>query len=94
MDDELRAKLEALKFQPHGDVGAMRAGMEDVDFVAIEHPLKGVALIVTYVGPRSASHFEMFLPPAATIQQIAALMVEAFERVHPERRLGPDHAPR
>lgn len=52
MNDELRVKLEALKFQPDSDVGALRVRTEDVEFVAVEHPSEGVALIVSDVGPR------------------------------------------
>jgi hypothetical protein len=64
----------------------MTMKMEDVRFTAVEHPIKGLALIVEYVGARSATQFETFVPFEASVQEIAQAIVQAFEQVHPERK--------
>ncbi|MFI6295924.1 hypothetical protein ACIBEJ_30295 [Nonomuraea sp. NPDC050790] len=78
--------LRAIGFRPYGDLGAMRARVEDVEFDAIPHPLKGLSISVTHIGSRTATSYEKFLPLDSDVQTVAKLMAEAFESIHPERR--------
>ncbi len=85
MDEELRNKLESLKFEPHG-VEAMKGRVDDVHYTAVVHPLKGLALLVTHRSSRSISEFEVFIPKNSSVQQIAQAMTEAYEKIHPEKK--------
>jgi hypothetical protein len=46
----------------------------NTEITAVEHPLKGVALIFTSVGGRSAYYFESSAPTYASSEQIATLI--------------------
>lgn len=67
----------------------MRLLVEDVEYYAIPHPLDGLAIIVSHVSKREAVLFEEFVPLESSAQQVAQVVVRAFERVHPERRSRP-----
>jgi hypothetical protein len=86
MTDDWKETLRAIGFRPSGDFGAMRARVEDVEFDAIPHPLKGLSISVSHVNSRTATNYESFLPLDSDIQTIAKFMTEAFERIHPKRR--------
>ncbi|MGW4792399.1 hypothetical protein ACWEPC_08315 [Nonomuraea sp. NPDC004297] len=86
MSSDWRETLKAIGFRPYGGLGAMRARVEDVEFDAIPHPLKGLSISVSHVGSRTATSYERFLPLDSDIQTVAKLMTEAFESIHPERR--------
>jgi hypothetical protein len=81
--------LGSMGFRPHGPFGAMRVWVEDVEYIAIPHPLRGLSIMVTHVSPRIAAQFETFVPLDASAAQIAAAMVDAFEEIHPERKGDP-----
>lgn len=80
----LKKNLELLKFTPYGEMGAMCGYCEDVEIIAIEHPLKGLSLTFTYIGKRNSSQLEEFVPKNATIQDIAKVIADAVEQIHPE----------
>lgn len=86
MTNNWQETLRAIGFRPSGDFGAMRARVEDVEFDAIPHPLKGLSISVSHIDSRTATNYERFLPLDSDIQTIAKFMTEAFERIHPERR--------
>lgn len=86
MTKDWQETLRAIGFRPYGDFGAMRARVEDVEFDAIPHPLKGLSISVSHIDSRTATNYERFLPLDSDIQTIAKFMTEAFERIHPERR--------
>lgn len=86
MTNDWQETLRAIGFRPHGDFGAMRARVEDVEFDAIPHPLKGLSISVSHVDSRTATNYERFLPFDSDIQTIAKFMTDAFERIHPEGR--------
>lgn len=75
--------LKTVGFQPYGSLGAMRARVEDVEFDAILHPLKGLSISISHVGARTVTNYERFLPLDCNAQTVAKLMVEAFEDIHP-----------
>ncbi len=87
MDKQLADTLRSLSFQELPS-GAMKGCVGDVEVVAVEHPLKGVCLIVSHIGKREATQFERFIPRNLTQQQIAAVLVEIFEQIHPEDKNG------
>lgn len=63
MTPETRAHLETLRFrakEPEGMVGRV----EDVEFLFVSHPWKGLAMCVTHVTPRTMTQFEEFLRDA------------------------------
>ena len=93
MTDGWRGTLATLGFVPYGDLGAMRVVVEDVEYVAIPHPLKGLAIMVTYVSERRMAQFENAVPLDATRQQVAQVMTHAFEQVHPDRKITDERLP-
>ena len=72
MDGDLKAKYELLGFTADGVGMVLQLG--NTKITAVEHPLKGVALIFSSIGGRSASYFESSAPAHASIEQIAALI--------------------
>jgi len=86
MNEEIKEKLELLKFRGNA-LGGMDGRIEDVEFTAIEHPIKGVVFIVSHVGPREAVQFEFSIPVDSSLQHIAAALQRAFDQVHPEREI-------
>ena len=72
MDTETVRKYERLGFKKQGYGLALQIGCTEIS--AVEHPLKGVALIFSSVGGRSACYFESSAPTCASSEQIAALI--------------------
>ncbi len=85
MNEDLRKKLELLRFEPT-ELGTMVGRVEDVEFSAVVHPLKGLVLITSHVGSREAAFLETVLPEDCSLQQIAKALSHAFEKIHPERK--------
>lgn len=85
MAPELRGRLVVLRLRPK-EPEAMIGRMEDVDFLFVSHPWKGLAMWVTHVSARTAAQCEPFLPRDPSRHEIARAMVDAFESCHPEPR--------
>ena len=85
MTNNWQETLRAVRFRPYGDLGAMRAQVQDVEVDAIPHPLKGLSIHVSHVGGRTATNYERFLPIDCDVRSVAALMAEAFEGIHREK---------
>jgi hypothetical protein len=86
MADEWRSTLESMRFRPHGDYGATRVMLGDVEIIAIPHPLKEPSLSAHYVSRDITAEVEDFVPLHATRQDIAIVLAHIVEQVHPERR--------
>lgn len=84
MREELKKKLEYLKFKPTL-VGGMTGRIKDVTFTAVEHPLKGLAIIADHVNERTAIQFEMFVKYDASLQEIASVLSQMYDKIHPEK---------
>ncbi len=78
MVPEVEAKYRRLGFKPAGLGLNLRIG--NVEMVAVEHPLKGVAVIFTSITPRSASQFDIGVATACPIDQIAGVIYANFAR--------------
>lgn len=87
MTPELHDRLTTLHFRDTG-ADAMRGRMEDVSFVAVMHPWKGLCLMGTHSTSRTCAEFEVFLSHDPSIQEIASALVAVFETFHPERQDG------
>lgn len=85
MTNDWQETLKTVGFRPYGNNGAMRARVEDVEFDAIPHPLKGLSISVSHVGRRTVTNYERFVPLDCSAQTVAKLMVEAFESIHTQR---------
>lgn len=85
MSPETRSNLETLKFRAR-EPGAMIGRVEDVEILFVDHPINGLAMMVTHIAPRTMTQFEEFLPHAPTLQQLAAAIVGAVERCRPSRK--------
>lgn len=83
---EWRKTLALVGFQPFGSLGAMRAVMEDVETIAIVNGLGRLSFTFTHVGPRSSMQYEVVKSLDPTAQEVAQLLVDAFEQAHPEAR--------
>jgi hypothetical protein len=81
-----RETLAQVGFQPYGSLGAMRAVIEDVEAIAIENGLGRLSFTITHLGRRSAMQYEVVKSLDPTAQEVAQLLVDAFERAHPEAR--------
>jgi len=88
-----RSTFAGIGFTPSGPFGAMRARVEDVEATAVEDGLGRLSLTFTHVAPRSAMQYEVAVPLDVTAQQVAQLLVNAYERAHPEAR-GKTGSPR
>jgi hypothetical protein len=89
-----RSTLAGIGFRPHGSFGAIRARVEDVEVTVVENGMGRLSCTFTHVGRRSAMQYEVTVPLDVTAQQVAQLIVDAFERAHPEARgkTGSPHA--
>jgi hypothetical protein len=89
-----RSTLAGIGFRPYGQLGAMRVRVEDVEAMVMEDGLGRLSCMFTHVGRRSAMQYEVAVPLDVTAQQVAQLLVNAFERAHPEARgkAGSPHA--
>lgn len=83
---EWRKTLTQVGFQPYGTLGAMRAHIEDVEAIAIENGLGRLSFTITHHGRRSAMQYEVLKSLDPTAEEVAQLLVDAFERAHPEAR--------
>jgi hypothetical protein len=81
---ELLHCLESLRFRPHAPE-AMKTTVENVEFVAVVHPLKGLALLWTFADGRSVVSGETFVPVTVNIQELAAAMLEVLKICYPRR---------
>lgn len=81
-----RDTFEAIGFKPSGEFGAMRLRVEDVETTALENGLGRLSLMFTHVARRSAMQYQVTVPFNVSAQQVAQLLVSAFERAHPETR--------
>jgi uncharacterized protein DUF6308 len=79
-----RSTFEGVGFRSSGQLGAMQARVEDVDATVLEDGLGRLSMMFTQVGRRSAMQYEVTVPLEVTAQQVAQLLVSAFERAHPE----------
>ncbi|WP_133805758.1 DUF6308 family protein [Kribbella caucasensis] len=79
-----RSTFAGIGFTPSGPFGAMRARIEDLEATVVEDGLGRLSLTFTHVAPRSAMQYEVAVPLDVTAQQVAQLLVNAFERAHPE----------
>lgn len=82
--DEWRKTLAQVGFVPFGSFGAMRCVVEDIEAVAIDNGLGNLSVTITHVGARSATQYEVTKSFGLTSRQAAQLLVEAYERIHPE----------
>jgi hypothetical protein len=89
-----RSTLAGVGFNPSGSVGAMRARVEDVEAIVIEDGMGRLSLTFTHASQRSAMQYEISVPLDVTAQQVAQLLLNAFEHAHPEARgkSGSPHA--
>ena len=90
MTEELISKLKQLKFSPYGHE-AMKVCVDDVEYVAVVHPLRELVFIVTHTGERSATQFEACCPIDSSIQEIAKAMSQAYEQIHPDKNKFGDN---
>jgi Family of unknown function (DUF6308) len=88
-----RSTFEGIGFKPSGEFGAMRVCVEDVEAMAIENGLGRLSMSFTQFGRRSAMQYEVLVPLDVTAQQVAQLLVNAFELAHPETRAKAAPAP-
>jgi hypothetical protein len=79
-----REALSQVGFHSYGSLGAMRAVVEDVEAIAIENGLGQLSFTMTHIGPRSAMQYEVLGPLESTPQEVAQLLVDAYQRAHPE----------
>lgn len=89
-----RSTLAGVGFNPSGSFGAMRARVEDVEAIVIEDGMGRLSLTFTHAAQRSAMQYEISVPLDVTAQQVAQLLLNAFEHAHPEARgrSGSPHA--
>jgi len=76
MKSEVIKNIEFMRFKPYGDYGAYRIFVEDVEYVVIEHPLKGLFMTATYLCKRETGQIEIFLDRNAGKQQPNSLQQE------------------
>jgi hypothetical protein len=81
-----RSTFAGIGFKPSGSLGAMRAQVEDVEATVLEDGLGRLRLTFTHIAKRSAMQYEVAVPLDVAARQIGQLLVEAFERVHPDVR--------
>lgn len=85
MEENLKKKLEILKFALYGDIGAMRGTIEDIEFTAVQHPFNKVfVLTASHKDNRTAGQMEQTISFNATVAEIAKVMTEFFEYFHPD----------
>ena len=84
MTPELLRCLETLHFRPHAPE-AMKTRVEGVDFVAVLHPLEGLALLWNFADGRTVASGETFVPATASVQELAAAMLEVLKVCYPGR---------
>lgn len=53
MRDVWKNTLASIGFKPHGPFGAMWVRVEDVEYIAVPHPPKGLAIMATHYDGRS-----------------------------------------
>jgi hypothetical protein len=84
LNPEIVGRLATLNFRPHLP-DSMKVWLEDVKFVAVVHPLRGLALLWNFSNGRTVASGEMFLPIDAPADAIARAMLDVFKACHPER---------
>ena len=82
MSPETRSNLETLKFRAR-EPGAMVARVDGVEILFVEHPVKGLAMMVSYVSPRTMTEFEVFFPHTPSLQQLATAIIGAVQQCRP-----------
>jgi hypothetical protein len=75
---ELDANYRRLGFVPDGF--GMKLKIGNVELVAVEYPLSGVALFFTGVGRRTATQFEIALPVSCPPELIAGMIYVNFAK--------------
>lgn len=78
--EDYAKNLETLKFKKDPAINIWRNTFEGISLSACLHPLKGIAISYYYMGNRTASQGEIFLPVNSTVQEIA----ESIIRIHNE----------
>jgi hypothetical protein len=76
-------RFAELGFRPT-DPGGMRGRLQDINIIAVPHPLKGLCLTGNHYNGRSMSEFEIFIPVDSDLQAIAAALVRIHNLVHPK----------
>lgn len=87
--DDWKAILQPIGFRPHGPHGALRAIVEDVEYLAMPQPFGGLSVHVTQISSRQAYQAEHVIPREATREEVASFMVTVFESIHPDRPSSP-----
>ena len=85
MKSEVIKNIELMGFKPYGKYGAYRAFIKDVEYVVIEHPLKGLSMTATYISKRETGQIEIFLDRNSSMQDIAKSMLRLYNEFHPEK---------
>ena len=52
----------------------MKLTIDCVSICAVEYPVKRVALIFTFIRPRTVSHYQASLPESCSVEQVAGLI--------------------